>query len=40
LGLSICKRTVDAHRGTISVRSREGRGTTFVIRLPLDLPCA
>jgi signal transduction histidine kinase len=39
LGLSNCKRIIDAHRGTISVRSREGRGTTFVIRLPLDLPC-
>lgn len=39
LGLSTCKKTVEAHQGTISVRSREGRGTVFVIRLPLDLPC-
>jgi hypothetical protein len=39
LGLSTCKKIVEAHRGTISVRSREGRGTTFVLRLPLDLPC-
>lgn len=39
LGLSTCKKTIEAHKGTISVRSREGRGTTFVLRLPLDLPC-
>jgi signal transduction histidine kinase len=39
LGLSISKKIIDAHRGGISVRSREGRGTTFVLRLPLDLPC-
>jgi signal transduction histidine kinase len=35
LGLSISKKTVDAHGGTIAVESREGRGTTFTIRLPL-----
>jgi hypothetical protein len=35
LGLSISRKTVDAHGGTISVESREGRGTTFLIRLPL-----
>jgi hypothetical protein len=39
LGLSTCRKIIDGHRGTISVRSREGRGTTFFIRLPLDLPC-
>jgi hypothetical protein len=39
LGLSICKKIIDAHKGTISVQSREGKGTTFILRLPLDLPC-
>jgi signal transduction histidine kinase len=38
LGLSISKKTVDAHGGTIAVESREGRGTTFTIRLPLSRP--
>ncbi len=39
LGLSICKKVLDSHNGEISVRSREGRGTAFVLRVPLDLPC-
>lgn len=34
LGLSIVKAIVDAHRGTISVASAEGNGTTFRICLP------
>ena len=35
LGLSIVKEIVEAHGGKIGVRSRAGRGTTFVIHLPL-----
>lgn len=35
LGLSICFGVVQEHRGTISVRSKPGAGTTFIIRLPL-----
>lgn len=34
LGLSICKRIVEAHGGEISVRNRSPRGAKFTIRLP------
>ena len=34
LGLSICKRIVEAHGGTIAVESRSGRGATFVLSFP------
>ncbi len=36
LGLAITKRIIDQHEGTIEVKSEIGRGTTFVIRLPLE----
>lgn len=35
LGLATTKRLVDAHGGVITVDSKEGRGTTFTVRLPL-----
>jgi signal transduction histidine kinase len=35
LGLSIAKWIVDAHRGSISVRSEPGKGSELSIRLPL-----
>jgi len=35
LGLMICHRLVSDHDGSIDVRSREGQGSTFCVRLPL-----
>jgi signal transduction histidine kinase len=35
LGLSLCKKIVQAHRGTITLQSALGQGTTVTVRLPL-----
>ncbi|TWT82192.1 Sensor histidine kinase TmoS [Planctomycetes bacterium CA13] len=35
LGLAACKEVIDAHHGRIRVESTVGRGTAFVIRLPV-----
>lgn len=35
LGLAIVRKAVDDHQGTISVKSKEGEGTTFTITLPV-----
>jgi signal transduction histidine kinase len=37
LGLSITRGIVEAHGGTISVTSKVGKGSAFVIRVPLDM---
>jgi signal transduction histidine kinase len=34
LGLAIVKKAIDDHGGTISVKSKQGSGTTFIITLP------
>jgi len=34
LGLPICKALVEAHKGSIGVRSKEGEGSTFWFRIP------
>jgi signal transduction histidine kinase len=36
-GLSICKRIVEAHGGTITVKTELNKGTTFTVTLPLKL---
>lgn len=36
IGLSLVKRLVEAHYGTIKVKSKLGEGTTFIISLPQD----
>ncbi|UCG37201.1 MAG: PAS domain S-box protein, partial [Candidatus Bathyarchaeota archaeon] len=33
MGLAVCKRFVDAHGGSIDVESKEGKGSTFTVRL-------
>ena len=35
LGLNLSKEFIELHRGRISVKSQEGKGTTFFINLPL-----
>jgi two-component system sensor kinase FixL len=34
LGLAFCKRTIEAHGGSIGVKSEEGKGTTVTFKLP------
>ena len=34
IGLSLTKKIIDLHRGTISVSSQKNEGTTFTVELP------
>jgi PAS domain S-box-containing protein len=36
LGLSLCKKIMDAHGGTISIKSKLGEGTTVELTLPIN----
>jgi light-regulated signal transduction histidine kinase (bacteriophytochrome) len=38
IGLAICRRITERHAGTIRALSRPGRGTTFVLTLPVTHP--
>jgi heavy metal sensor kinase len=40
LGLAISKWIAEAHGGTISAQSRPGRGTTFLVKLPMAAPAS
>ena len=40
LGLSIAKWIAEAHHGNIQVKSREKKGSTFVVKLPVSFPSA
>ena len=36
LGLSITRNAILMHRGSINVKSEEGKGTTFIVKIPLS----
>ena len=36
LDLSVVKQIVESHGGKVLVRSKEGRGATFILRFPLE----
>ena len=38
LGLSLCKKYLEAHGGRIELESDVGKGTTFIVKLPLNQP--
>jgi signal transduction histidine kinase len=37
IGLALCKKIVEQHKGYISARSKLNEGSTFIISIPLHL---
>jgi PAS domain S-box-containing protein len=35
IGLAVCRRIVDRHKGSITARSKPGEGASFIVQLPL-----
>ena len=38
VGLAMARKIVDCHRGMMDVKSEPGKGSTFLVRLPMALP--
>lgn len=36
IGLSVCRKIIEAHKGRMRVESKVGQGTTFTLKLPLS----
>ena len=36
IGLSVCRRIVERHGGTITAQSNMGEGASFIIKLPVE----
>ena len=37
IGLALCKKIVEQHKGYISARSKVNEGSTFIISIPMHL---